>query len=187
MEEEVQLYLEDAQEKMGKAVVHLEDELLRVRAGKATPNILDGITVNYYGSLTPLNQVSNISTPDAKSIAVQPWEKSMIDPIEKAILAANIGLTPINNGELIRINIPPLTEERRNSLVKQIKQMAENTRVSIRNTRRETNDTLKQMKKDGLSEDLEKDAEIQVQEMTDKYIGKVDALIETKEKDIMTI
>jgi ribosome recycling factor len=187
MEEEIQLHLEDAKEKMEKAVSHLEDELLRVRAGKATPNILDGITVDYYGSLTPLNQVSNISTPDAKTIAVQPWEKSMVEPIEKAILAANIGLTPINNGELIRINIPPLTEERRNNLVKQIKQMAENTRVSIRNSRRDTNDTLKQMKKDGLSEDLEKDAEIEVQEMTDKYIEKVDTLIETKEKEIMTI
>lgn len=187
MEEEIQLQLEDTKEKMEKAVHHLEDELLRVRAGKATPNILDGINVDYYGSLTPLNQVSNISTPDGKTIAIQPWEKTMVEPIEKAILAANIGLTPINNGELIRINIPPLTEERRNNLVKQIKNMAENTRVSIRNTRREGNDALKQMKKDGLSEDLEKDAEIQVQEMTDKYIEKVDKLIEIKEKDIMTI
>jgi ribosome recycling factor len=187
MEEEIQIQLEDTQEKMEKAVNHLEEELLRVRAGKATPNILDGITVDYYGSLTPLNQVSNISTPDAKTIAIQPWEKSMIEPIEKAILAANIGLTPINNGELIRINIPPLTEERRNNLVKQIKHMAENTRVSVRNTRREANEAFKIMKKDGLSEDLEKNAEIQVQEMTDKYISKVDQLIEAKEKDIMTI
>lgn len=187
MEEEIQLQIEDTKEKMEKAVNHLEDELLRVRAGKATPNILDGIMVDYYGSLTPLNQVSNISTPDGKTIAVQPWEKSMIEPIEKAILAANIGLNPINNGELIRINIPPLTEERRNNLVKQIKQMAENTRVSIRNTRREANEALKQMKKDGLSEDLEKDAEVQVQDMTDKFIGNVDILIEAKEKDILTI
>ena len=187
MEEEIQLHLEDALEKMEKAVSHLEDELLRVRAGKATPNILDGITVDYYGALTPLNQVSNINTPDGKTIALQPWEKSMIGPIEKAILAANIGLNPINNGELIRINIPPLTEERRNNLVKQIKHMAENTRVSVRNTRRETNEGLKQMKKDGLSEDLEKDAEVQVQEMTDQYISKVDSLFEVKEKDIMTI
>jgi ribosome recycling factor len=187
MEEEIQLQLEDTKEKMEKAVNHLDDELLRVRAGKATPNILDGINVDYYGSLTPLNQVSNISTPDGKTIAVQPWEKTMVEPIEKAILAANIGLTPINNGELIRINIPPLTEERRSNLVKQIKNMAENTRVSIRNTRREGNEALKQMKKDGLSEDLEKDAEIQVQEMTDKFIEKVDKLIEIKEKEIMTI
>lgn len=187
MEEEIQLQLEDTEEKMEKALIHLEEELLRIRAGKATPNILDGISVDYYGSLTPLNQVSNISTPDGKTIAVQPWEKSMVETIEKAILAANIGLTPINNGELIRINIPPLTEERRNNLVKQIRQMAENTRVSIRNTRREANEALKQMKKDGLSEDLEKDAEVKVQEMTDKYIGKVDTLIDAKEKDILTI
>ena len=187
MEEEIQLQLEDAKEKMDKAVNHLGDELLRVRAGKATPNILDGINVDYYGSMTPLNQVSNISTPDGKTIAVQPWEKSMIEPIEKAILAANIGLNPINNGELIRINIPPLTEERRNNLVKQIKQMAENTRVSIRNARRETNEALKQMKKEGLSEDLEKDAEEEVQEMTNQYTEKIDKLVEAKEKDILTI
>lgn len=187
MEEETKLQLEDAKEKMEKAVNHLEDELLRVRAGKATPNILDGINVDYYGSSTPLNQVSNISTPDGKTIAVQPWEKSMIEPIEKAILAANIGLNPINNGELIRINIPPLTEERRNNLVKQIKHMAENTRVSVRNARRETNEVLKNMKKEGLSEDLEKDAEAEVQDMTNLYIEKIDKLVDAKEKDILTI
>lgn len=187
MEDDIQLQLEDAGEKMDKAVEHLEEELLRVRAGKASPNILDGIQVDYYGTMTPLNQVSNISTPDAKTIAIQPWEKSMVDPIEKAIMAANIGLTPINNGDLIRINIPPLTEERRASLVKQIKQMGENTRVSIRNARREANEAFKQMKKDGLSEDMEKDAEARVQEMTDKHIEKVDKLLEVKEKDIMTV
>jgi ribosome recycling factor len=172
---------------MQKALQHLEDELLRVRAGKATPNILDGISVDYYGAVTPLNQVSNISTPDAKTIAIQPWDKSMVEPIEKAIMAANIGLTPINNGDLIRINIPPLTEERRISLVKQIKNMGENTRVSIRTARREANEAFKLMKKDGLAEDLEKDAEIRVQEMTDKYITKVDKVLEAKEKDIMTV
>jgi ribosome recycling factor len=172
---------------MQKALLHLEDELLRVRAGKATPNILDGITVDYYGSLTPLNQVSNISTPDAKTIAIQPWEKTMIEAIEKAILAANIGLTPVNNGEIIRINIPALTEERRIALVKQIKGMGENTKVSIRNTRREANEAFKQMKKDGLSEDQEKDAEAQVQDHTNKFTEKVDKLIDAKENDIMTI
>ncbi len=187
MEDEIQLQLEDTQEKMHKAIQHLEDELIRVRAGKATPNILDGINVDYYGALTPLNQVSNISTPDAKTIAVQPWEKSMIGPIEKAIMAANIGLTPANNGELIRINIPPLTEERRISLVKQIKNMAENTRVSIRNSRREGNEAFKQMKKDGLSEDQEKESEIKIQEMTDNSISEVDKLLEAKEKEIMTV
>jgi ribosome recycling factor len=187
MEEEVQLQLEDTEEKMHKAVQHLEEELLRVRAGKATPNILDGIAVDYYGSLTPLNQVSNISTPDAKTIAVQPWEKTMIEPIEKAIMAANIGLTPANNGEVIRINIPALTEERRLSLVKQIKNMAENTRVSIRTARREANEALKQMKKDGLAEDMEKNAEIKIQDFTKKFSDKVEKLIEAKEKDMMTI
>ena len=187
MEDEIKLQLEDTSENMEKAVMHLEDELLRVRAGKATPNILDGITVDYYGAVTPLNQVSNISTPDAKTIAIQPWEKSMVDTIEKAIMAANIGLTPINSGDLIRINIPPLTEERRASLVKQIRNFGENTRVSIRNARREANEALKLMKKDGLSEDLEKDAEAEVQQMTDKFTRKVDELIEAKEKDIMTI
>lgn len=187
MEDEIQLQLDDTREKMQKAIMHLEEELLRVRAGKATTNILDGINVDYYGSMTPLNQVSNISTPDAKTIAVQPWEKSMVEPIEKAIMAANIGLTPVNNGELIRINIPPLTEERRISLVKQIKGMGENTKVSIRSTRREANEAFKQMKKDGLSEDQEKDAEVEVQKMTDHYSVKIDEVIEAKEKDIMTI
>jgi ribosome recycling factor len=187
MEEEIQLHLEDTREKMQKALQHLEDELLRVRAGKATPNILDGITVDYYGTITPLNQVSNISTPDARTIAIQPWEKSMVEGIEKAIMAANIGLTPINNGELIRINVPPLTEERRLTLVKQIKNMGENTRVSIRTARREANEAFKHMKKDGLAEDLEKDAELKVQEMTDKYISKIDKVLEAKEKDIMTV
>jgi ribosome recycling factor len=187
MEEEVQLYLEDARERMNKAVDHLRDELLRVRAGKATPNILDGIVVDYYGVKSPLNQVSNINTPDAKTIAIQPWEKSMIEPIEKAILAANIGLTPFNNGEIIRISIPPLTEERRRNLVRQIKNMGENTKVSIRNTRRETNDEFKKLQKEGLAEDLEKDAENEVQEMTNEYSKIVDEMIASKETDIMTV
>lgn len=186
-EEEVQLYLDDAREKMTKAIDHLKDELMRVRAGKATPNILDGIQVDYYGVKSPLNQVSNINTPDAKTIAIQPWDKSMIEIIEKAILAANIGLTPFNNGEMIRINIPPLTEERRKNLVKQIKNMGENTKVSIRNTRRETNDELKKLQKEGLAEDLEKDAENEVQEMTNEFSKMVDDLIDSKETDIMTV
>jgi ribosome recycling factor len=187
MEEEVQLQLEDTSDKMQKAISHLEDELLHVRAGKATPTILDGIAVDYYGAITPLNQVSNISTPDAKTIAIQPWDKTMIEAIEKAIMAANIGLTPANNGEIVRLNIPPLTEERRKNLVKQIKTMGENTRVSIRNARREANEAFKQMKKDGLEEDLEKEAELKVQEFTDKFINKIDKLLEAKEKEIMTV
>ena len=187
MEEEVQLILEDTKEKMQHAVGHLTDELLRIRAGKATPNLLDGIKVDYYGTLTPLNQVSNISTPDARTIAVQPWEKNMMEPIEKAIFAANIGLNPMNNGELIRINIPPLTEDRRKELVKQVRNEGENTRISIRNARRDANEEFKEMKKNGLSEDQEKDAEAQVQQMTDKYIKKIDEILAGKEKEILTV
>ena len=187
MEEEVQLQLDDADEKMQKAINHLEDELVHVRAGKASPNLLDGIHVDYYGSSTPLSQVSNINTPDAKTIAIQPWEKTMIEPIEKAILAANIGLTPVNNGDMIRLNLPPLTEERRRELVKQIKNMGEQARISIRNARREAIEEFKSMKKDGLPEDLEKDAEAKTQELTDKHTAIVDKLLESKEKDIMTV
>ena len=187
MEEEVQLYLEDAKEKMEKAVNHLKEELLRVRAGKATPNILDGIVVDYYGVKSPLNQVANINTPDAKTIAIQPWDKSMIEIIEKAIMAANIGLTPANNGEIIRITIPALTEERRRTLVKQIKSMGENTKVSIRNTRHEINDELKKLQKEGLAEDMEKDAENEVQKLTNDFTKLVDDVVNAKEKDIMTV
>ena len=187
MEEEIQLQLEDSKEKMQKTLDHLVVELAKLRAGKATPALLDGIMVDYYGTMTPLNQVSNINTPDAKTIAVQPWEKSMIEPIEKAILAANIGLTPINNGELIRINIPVLTEDRRKELVKQVKNEGENSKISIRNSRREAIEAFKKMKKDGLSEDQEKDAESEAQDLTDKYIKKVDEIVTGKEKDILTV
>ncbi len=187
MEEDVKFHIDLAKEKMEKALKHLEDELLRIRAGKATPNILDGITVEYYGSVMPLNQVSNIGTPDPKTIVIQPWDKTMFEPIEKAILAANIGLTPINNGEVIRLNIPPLTEERRKTLVKQIKTMAENTKVSVRNARREVLEDFKKLQKDGLAEDIAKEAEHKVQEMTDNYTKKVDTIIAAKEKDIMTV
>jgi len=187
MNEEVDLLFEMTRERMEKAVSHLETELSRIRAGKANPHILDGIEVDYYGSMTPLNQVSNVSTPDAKTIAIQPWEKNMIDPIEKSILAANIGLTPVNNGELIRLNIPPLTEERRVQLVKQVKNEGETAKVSIRSARRDANDELKQLKKDGLPEDAAKRAETDVQEMTDDYTKKVDVIIDAKEEDIMTV
>ncbi|NOY37468.1 MAG: ribosome recycling factor [Chlorobi bacterium] len=187
MEEEVELYLEETREKMEQSLSHLEHELSKMRAGKATPAMLDGIFVDYYGNKTPLNQVSNINTPDAKSILVQPWEKNMLEPIEKAILAANIGLTPVNNGELIRINIPPLTEERRHQLVKQVKNEGETTKIGIRNARKWANDEIKRMQKEGLPEDAEKEALNEVQKLTDEYSGKVDNLIEKKEQDIMTI
>ncbi len=187
MEEEVQLYLEDAEEKMQKAIQHLEHELARIRAGKATPALLDGIKVDYYGVITPLNQVSNINTPDAKTILVMPWEKTMLASIEKAILAANIGLTPMNNGEVIRINVPALTEERRVQLVKQVRNEGENAKISVRNTRKQTNDELKKLQKDGLAEDMEKLAEEKVQKLTDDYTHKIDRLVEGKEEEIMTI
>ena len=187
MQEEVDFVIEHCKEKMDAAIGHLEKELIHIRAGKASPAMLDGVQVEYYGTLTPLNQVSNVSTPDARTIAVQPWEKSMIPVIEKAILAANLGFNPDNNGEIIRINIPALTEERRKELVKQVSREGETAKVSIRSARKEANDALKKMLKDGLSEDIKKDAEDQVQKMTDDYGEKVDALVEAKEKDIMTI
>lgn len=187
MNEEFQLVFEMAQENMQKALDHLETELSRIRAGKANIHILDGIMVEYYGTLTPLAQVSNISTPDAKTIAIQPWEKNMIEPIEKAIQQANIGITPMNNGELIRLGIPPLTEQRRVELVKQVKNEGENARVSLRNSRREANEEYKQMQKDGLSEDDTKRGEANIQEITNEFTEKIDGIIEAKEEDIMTI
>jgi len=187
MEDEAIFCVDMTREKMDKAIFHLEDELVRIRAGKATPNILDGITVDYYGAVTPLSQVSNIGTPDAKTILVQPWEKNMLGPIEKAILYANIGITPMNNGEVIRLNIPPLTEERRRNLVKQVKTIGETTKVSIRNARREANEELKKLQKEGLPEDVEKETQEKVQKLTDDYIKKVDLIVAGKEKDIMTV
>ena len=187
MEEEAALCIDIVRERMDKTVKHLEEELIRIRAGKATPGILEGVTVDYYGAVTPLSQVSNISTPDGKTIVVQPWEKSMLDPIEKAILYANIGITPMNNGELIRLNVPPLTEERRRELVKQVKSIGENAKVSVRNARRDGNDELKKLQKQGLSEDLEKEKADEIQKITDDYINKVDAVIAGKEKEILTV
>jgi len=187
MNEEVDFCLMETEERMENAIKHLEGELRQIRAGKATPNMLDGVFVDYYGTSTPLNQVSNISTPDPKSILVQPWEKNMLSPIEKAILAANIGLTPLNNGEIIRITVPALTEERRMQLVKQVKMEGENAKISLRNSRKWANDELKRMQKEGLSEDLEKNAEDEVQKLTDQYTEKIDSILEIKEADIMKI
>lgn len=187
MNEEVELILEDAEDKMERSSQHLEANLAKIRAGRANVSMLDGINVDYYGSITPLNQVANVNTPDARTLAVQPWEKTMINPIEKAILAANLGLTPMNNGEVIRINIPILTEQRRQELVKQVKTEGENGKVSVRNIRRDANDQLKKLQTEGLSEDEEKSAEALVQELTDKFSKQVDGIIDAKEKDIMTI
>lgn len=172
---------------MKKAIAHLEDELLKIRAGKASPAMLDGVMVDYYGSLTPLNQVSNVNTPDPRTISVQPWEKKMLETIERAIMNANLGLNPQNNGEMIMINVPPLTEERRRDLVKKAKAEAEHAKVSVRTARKEANDEIKKLEKEGLSEDLAKDAEAEIQKLTDAYGAKIDKEIERKEKDIMTI
>lgn len=187
MNEEVQMVYEMAKEHMVKAIEHLDNELIRIRAGKANVHILDGIMVDYYGTPTPLNQVSNISTPDAKTIMIQPWEKSMIDTIEKALMVSNVGITPSNNGEVIRLIVPQLTEERRRDLVKQVKNEGENARVSIRNARREAKDEYKSMQKDGLSEDETKSAEDDIQKLTDEFTEKVEKIVESKETDIMTI
>jgi ribosome recycling factor len=187
MSEEVQLYLDDSKDKMDKALVHLENELVKLRAGKANPSMLHGIVVDYYGSKMPLNQVSNINTTDAKTIVVQPWEKTMVDPIEKAIFAANIGLTPINNGDMIRINIPALTEERRHQLVKQAKHEGENAKVSIRNARREAIEEIKKLQKEGVPEDEIKKAEDEMQKQTDNYSKKVEDILHRKETEIMAV
>jgi len=187
MEDDVQILIESTEENMQKAIDHLDRELGKIRAGKANPRMLDGVMVEYYGTMTPLQQVASINTPDPRTIAIQPWEKGMIQPIEKAIMNANLGLNPDNNGDIVRINVPPLTEERRQDLVKQVKKEGEEARISIRNARRETNDELKKLKKDGLPEDMEKDAEEKVQKLTDKFTKKVEELLEKKEKDIMTV
>ena len=187
MTEEVQFIIEATTERMDKAIEHLEAELGRLRAGKANPKMLESVMVDYYGSQAPINQVANIGTPDPRTIAIQPWEKNMIDPIEKAILNSNLGFNPQNNGETIRIIIPALTEERRVTLVKQVNSEGENAKVSIRSARKEANAEIKQLEKDGLSEDDAKSAEGEVQKLTDKYAEKSDKIVKTKEDDIMKI
>jgi len=187
MNEEVELIIEETKDRMQKALEHLEHELAHLRAGRANPLLLDGITIEYYGVNSPLAQVSNINTPDPKTILIQPWEKNILGTIEKAIMAANIGLTPVNNGEVIRINIPPLTEERRHQLVKQVRNEGETAKISLRNARKWANDELKRMLKEGLPEDIEKDATENVQEMVHDYSLKVDKVMAMKEKDVMTV
>jgi ribosome recycling factor len=187
MDEEVELIIEETSDRMEKALEHLEHELARLRAGRSNPALLDGVTVDYYGVNSPLSQVSNINTPDPKTILIQPWEKNMLGIIEKAIMAANIGLTPVNNGEVIRISIPPLTEERRHQLVKQVRNEGETAKISIRNARKWANDELKTLLKDGLPEDSEAEAVEKVQEMTHSFNTKVDKVMAAKEKDVMTV
>jgi ribosome recycling factor len=184
MNEELQFVLESTKEAMVNAVKHLEKEYLNIRAGKASPAMLGSVMVEYYGSQTPLSQVANVNTPDGRTITVQPWEKSMLQEIERAIMIANLGFNPMNNGESIIINVPALTEERRRELSKQAKAEAEDAKVGVRNHRREA---LHELKKLDISEDLLGNAEIDVQEMTDKHILKIDAIFQVKEKEIMTV
>ncbi len=180
-------YLGPAEEKMEMAVAFLDEALAHIRAGKANPKILDSIRVNYYGSPAPLSNVANISVPDARTIVITPWEKSMFKEIEKAIINSELGITPENNGEVIRISIPPLTEERRRALVKQSKGEAEQAKISVRNARRDAIDGLKKAVKKGMPEDVEKDAENDAQKMHDRYLKKIDDLYAAKEKEIMTV
>lgn len=187
MTEEVELILQVAEEKMVKTLGHLNETLLSVRAGKASTNVLKGVMVDYYGNLTPVSQVASVTVPDAKTVLIQPWEKNMIPIIEKAILVSNIGLTPSNNGEQIRLTIPALTEERRKELVKQVRAEAENARVSLRNSRREAVDAFKSAQKDGMPEDVAKDGESEAQKLIEKYNKKVDEALEAKETEIMTV
>ena len=176
-----------AEEQMKKAIDHLEAELIKIRAGKANPQMVDGITVDYYGSPMPLNQVSNVSVMDARTLSIQPWEKNMLQPIEKAIIAANIGIHPQNDGNIIRLFLPPLTEERRKELVKKCHGEGEHSKVAIRNIRRDAIEHIKRLQKNGLSEDATKDAEGIVQTLTDKFIAAVDKHLASKEKEMMVV
>ena len=187
MSDELTLIFEESTESMDKAINHLQSELIKVRAGKATPNIVDGIVVDYYGNPTPIQQVGNISVADARTLTIQPWEKNMLQPIERAIIAANIGINPQNDGNMIRLFLPPLTEERRKELVKRAQNEGEQSKVAIRAIRRESMEQIKTLQKNGLSEDVTKDAENSIQVLTDKYISLVDKYLGTKEKEIMTV
>ncbi|MDE5749582.1 MAG: ribosome recycling factor [Duncaniella sp.] len=180
-------YLDPAEEKMELAVAYLDEALAHIRAGKANPKILDAIRVSYYGSNVPISNVANVSVPDARTITITPWEKSMFKEIEKAIINSELGIMPENNGEVIRLSIPPLTEDRRKNLVKQSKAEAENAKVSVRNARRDAIDGLKKAIKQGMSEDVEKDAEASVQKLHDNYLKKIDELFAAKEKEILTV
>lgn len=187
MADELDMIIEETDDSMTKAITHLETELIKIRAGKATPNIVDGIVVDYYGNPTPINQVGNISVADARTLTIQPWEKNMLQPIERAIIAANIGLNPQNDGNMIRLFLPPLTEERRRELVKRAQNEGEQSKVAIRSIRREAMEQIKKLQKNGMSEDVTKDAETSVQELTDRFIGLVDKHLAIKEREIMTV
>ena len=179
--------ISDTNSTMSKAINHLESELAKIRAGKASPAMLDGIMVDYYGNPTPLSQAANVTVLDARTISIQPWEKSMLQPIERGIMAANIGITPQNDGNTIRLFLPPLTEERRKELVKKCNGEGENAKISIRNVRRDAIEQIKKLQKDGVSEDECKDAEKEAQDLTDKFIALVDKHLQAKEKEIMAV
>ncbi|MDB5025759.1 MAG: ribosome recycling factor [Mucilaginibacter sp.] len=187
MSELIKKQLIDVKALMDKALDHADNELTKIRAGKASPSMLDGIAVDYYGTPTPLSQVGNVNTPDARTLVIQPWEKSLLGPIEKAIMEANLGMNPQNDGVIIRINVPPLTEERRRDLVKKVKAEVEVGKVAIRNIRKDANEKIRKLKSDGVSEDEMKTGENEVQKLTDAYIVKIDLLSDAKEKDIMTV
>ncbi|MFK7780761.1 ribosome recycling factor [Psychroserpens sp.] len=185
MNEDIKFILDTAQEAMDAALKHLEKQFVNIRAGKASPAMLGSVMVDYYGTQTPLSQVANVNTPDGRTITVQPWEKSMLQEIERSIMVANLGFNPMNNGETIIINVPPLTEERRRELSKQAKAEAEDAKVGVRNARKDANNDIKNQ--EGASEDQQKNGEIDVQQMTDKYVKKIDAIFEVKENEIMTV
>lgn len=185
MNEDIQFILDSTKESMDSAIKHLEKQLVNIRAGKASPAMLGSVMVDYYGSQTPLNQVANVNTPDGRTITVQPWEKAMLQEIERGIMLANLGFNPMNNGETIIINVPPLTEERRKDLAKQAKAEAEDAKIGIRNARKEANNDIKKLEE--ASEDQKANAEIDIQEMTDSYVKKVDSIFNNKEKEIMTV
>jgi ribosome recycling factor len=187
MSEVIDNIISEAGSQMKKAISHLETELSRIRAGKANPQILDGVYVEYYGNPTPLAQVANITTPDARTLSIQPWERNMLGPIEKAIIASNIGLNPQNDGSIIRLFLPPLTEERRKELVKRVNAEGEQAKVAVRSIRRDSIEHVKKEQKDGLSEDVAKDAEAHIQGITDKHIALVDQHCRDKDKEIMTV
>ncbi len=187
MTDDLALILEEGKDLMTKAINHLEAELLKIRAGKANPTMVDGIMVDYYGNATPINQVANISALDARTISIQPWEKNMLQPIERAIIAANIGINPQNDGNIIRLFLPPMTEERRKEMVKRSNGEGEQGKVAVRSIRRESIEQIKKLQKDGLSEDEAADAEIEMQAITDKYISLVEKHLAAKEKEIMSV
>jgi ribosome recycling factor len=187
MAEDIASIIATAEDHMKKAIGHLEAELVKVRAGKANPQMLDGIVVDYYGSPMPINQVANISVMDARTLSIQPWEKNMLQPIERAIIAANIGINPQNDGNLIRLFLPPLTEERRKELVKKCQGEGEHSRVAVRNIRRDALEHIKRLQKNGLSEDAAKDAEADVQQITDRFISAIEKHLTSKEKEIMSV